>query len=634
MMPYPQTAWESLVLQVSTAAQLPPTSPALLWLLNGINLRRFAQALAGFGVTEPHEIRILTDEELVSIGMCVVHVRQLRALTGPVSPEAGIPVQQAAIDRSFGPLQTGGHHAEQAPASKSKRERVRRDNANFQLVNAETAASMALRAAAGGPPPRPPADGTLDDAQALDAEAAAMARAAMARDAASMVVFAHEAKRLASRDLANALAKCRDHEVNISIQFAKDCVDDPDGSPEIAAKALKATSHALADCPRWLRGALYAAQKLVRDYLIWRIQLRTDLGDRPAFLLALKNVVGKENWNSDSYSLYMHCHSKAVRSRFAHAFPSNAKISGMKRKSGVRPARTRPKNKPDKASGNEEERTAEEELFSQLQHIWDDIAEPLAETSDFPPPPGLDSDSDSNSPPEQPGFAAASTQPGSAAAWLDAGRGLEAVSAKATGVIGTPLRGPHTFVHSAARTVCEGRRVCDLHGEAHAAEREDRRILVLSDLNRHLVWREYDGASRTESESGLPLNERHRVHFRPGALELVAELVQNPNCCFAIVSSMGLFHASPCLRLLLQQAIPYSEWVVDETLDGKWTDYKTTYTIKDMQLRWENDVNDQQGDCRETLCLDLKYKTERTFVVEWYGEVYIYIYIYIYIHMY
>ncbi len=163
--------------------------------------------------------------------------------------------------------------------------------------------------------------------------------------------------------------------------------------------------------------------------------------------------------------------------------------------------------------------------------------------------------------------------------------------------------------------------MCDLHAEAHAAEREDRRILVLSDLNRHLVWREYNGASRTESESGTPLNERHRLHFRPGALEFVADLVQHSTCCFAIVSSMGLFHASPCLRLLLQHAIPGSEWVVDEALDGKWTNYKATYTIKGMQLRWENDVNDQQGDCRET-CMDLKYKTERTFGVEWSGEVF------------
>jgi hypothetical protein len=120
---------------------------------------------------------------------------------------------------------------------------------------------------------------------------------------------------------------------------------------------------------------------------------------------------------------------------------------------------------------------------------------------------------------------------------------------------------------------------------------------------------------------GTPLNERHRLHFRPGALKLVADLVQHHNCCFAIVSSMGLFHASPCLRLLLQDAIPGSEWVVDETLDGKWTNYMATYTIKDKQLRWENDVNDQQGDCRET-CMDMKYKTERTFVVEWSGEVY------------
>jgi hypothetical protein len=149
--------------------------------------------------------------------------------------------------------------------------------------------------------------------------------------------------------------------------------------------------------------------------------------------------------------------------------------------------------------------------------------------------------------------------------------------------------------------------------EALGAEQENSRILVLSELNSLLVWREYDGASRADSASGIRIHDRHMLHFRPGALELVAALIGEPTCCFAIVSCMGLYNASPILRLLLENAIPGSEWVVDEVLDGKWTDNKATFTIEGMTLRWENDHN---GNCRET-CLDLSHKTERTFAFEW-----------------
>eukprot|EP00972_Heterocapsa_arctica_P104058 15335433-Heterocapsa_arctica.AAC.1 len=72
---------------------------------------------------------------------------------------------------------------------------------------------MSFRAEAGGPPQRPPADDGSGSAAAsssmgpatLDAEAAAMAR-----DAAKMVEYAHEAKILASKGLASALEQCSD----------------------------------------------------------------------------------------------------------------------------------------------------------------------------------------------------------------------------------------------------------------------------------------------------------------------------------------------------------------------------------------------------------------------------------------
>eukprot|EP00972_Heterocapsa_arctica_P052029 7655486-Heterocapsa_arctica.AAC.1 len=121
------------------------TNPALLWLLDCIEMRMFAQKLAAYGATEVYHIRCLSDVELVNTGMRLVQVRRLRAATGPPAPEAGISVQPTALTMSlWDHLPAGGYHEEhyeEAPASKSKRERVRRAEASLRTYSAETTAS-------------------------------------------------------------------------------------------------------------------------------------------------------------------------------------------------------------------------------------------------------------------------------------------------------------------------------------------------------------------------------------------------------------------------------------------------------------------------------------------------------------
>eukprot|EP00972_Heterocapsa_arctica_P029122 4283166-Heterocapsa_arctica.AAC.1 len=66
-----------------------------------------------------------------------------------------------------------------------------------------------------------------------------------------------------------------------TIKYAKERVDCIDGSLEMAAHAFIATSRALASTiAGHLNAALLKAEKCTRDYLIWRRQLRTPIGDR------------------------------------------------------------------------------------------------------------------------------------------------------------------------------------------------------------------------------------------------------------------------------------------------------------------------------------------------------------------
>jgi hypothetical protein len=71
-------------------------------LLVGIRMEEWVDLLANLGVTEVPDLHELMDEEFYATGMRLVPLRKLRATAGPPAPEAGIPVQFAALPMSYG----------------------------------------------------------------------------------------------------------------------------------------------------------------------------------------------------------------------------------------------------------------------------------------------------------------------------------------------------------------------------------------------------------------------------------------------------------------------------------------------------------------------------------------------------
>lgn len=166
--------------------------------------------------------------------------------------------------------------------------------------------------------------------------------------------------------------------------------------------------------------------------------------------------------------------------------------------------------------------------------------------------------------------------------------------AKVQGIIGCPrMTIPKPIVHaSGARTDCISN--CDMlvsledTSPPQAYLHEDK-ILVLSELNHCLVWRDYNGryfhGQSDSTDEPLQMPNGHRLYIRPGAESLVASLLKHPDCSLVITSGMGHWHCLPFVRLLLQSAVP-GEWVVDDVLEGQWFCFGAggTHTIEGATL--------------------------------------------------
>ena len=102
-------------------------------------------------------------------------------------------------------------------------------------------------------------------------------------------------------------------------------MENPKGSPELAAAALNAISRAVASCPSGVLWDLLAsAEKCVRDNFIWKTQLLTPLNDRQAFCNRLLQATG--NIDTNSWSQLLHSHSKQVPPKFPEVFFSKDKL--------------------------------------------------------------------------------------------------------------------------------------------------------------------------------------------------------------------------------------------------------------------------------------------------------------------
>ena len=107
--------------------------------------------------------------------------------------------------------------------------------------------------------------------------------------------------------------------------------------------------------------------------------------------------------------------------------------------------------------------------------------------------------------------------------------------------------------------------VGDSRGEVARPTGTEDRLLVCCELNSVLVWRDYSdgsGLMRYETfrtESGKMI----KTFIRPGAGDLVASLLREPRCDFAIFSAMQQEkYCVPIAELLLKRACPEGEWVL------------------------------------------------------------------------
>jgi hypothetical protein len=251
------------------------------------DMEPFAVPLMHLGVTNISDLDIVTDEELCSIGMKVVHVRKMRNATVP--PATAEPERETAW--SSRPL----------PPAMPSTERHRLRNVKLDPTIHIAAAADANIAAA---------------ADAIDRAAAADADTNIVAAATTMLQYTILAQAEASNALARCLAiGCGRPEVVANITFAKQQVEVMESSPAIAADGLIAAMRRLASCPKahQLYDTLAKAVQVVRDYFIWRTQLRTPIGDRPAFIANLSAAMGFDvKADPNLYSHLMHSHNKEV----------------------------------------------------------------------------------------------------------------------------------------------------------------------------------------------------------------------------------------------------------------------------------------------------------------------------------
>ena len=122
-----------------------------------------------------------------------------------------------------------------------------------------------------------------------------------------------------------------------------------------------------------------------------------------------------------------------------------------------------------------------------------------------------------------------------------------------------------SVIEEPTATTASSADVSDSRGEVARSTGTEGRLLVCCELNGVLVWRDYSdgsGLMRYETfrtESGKMV----KTFIRPGAGDLVASLLREPRCDFAIFSAMQQEkYCVPIAELLLKRACPEGEWVL------------------------------------------------------------------------
>ena len=166
---------------------------------------------------------------------------------------------------------------------------------------------------------------------------------AAAQEAAQVVGELNDAQVAASKALEKVLLGVDEaSDVACKLREAKTYVDMTMAActPRDAGQALLASMAACSAArPQPQRRPVIEATKRVRDFFVWKLQIRVSLNDRNGFIDALTDALG--DINADIFSQIMHAHSRHVAALFHRAFFSNAGYEAVRR-GGVR-AKRRPR---------------------------------------------------------------------------------------------------------------------------------------------------------------------------------------------------------------------------------------------------------------------------------------------------
>ena len=344
----PPTKYRLQPTMESTVAGQAP-SQELMEFLSQHHMDRFAWPLhLTFGVGRAEEFRFVSDSELASLGMGVVHIRQIRACTGAADKASLISVQFARPTPS----------AEEKRTEEKHREADHYAAPDGSLSAERTAASVAQRSERGCVPPSRGAspmrghDPTSADPPAFrEGEEMIMVKAMeykreMSEQTLQKILEEFHDQLQQSRDLIEVcLLSALNH-----MSSHKHAENHGQAAQE-AACAMNAASRAQACCPHGkLHDSISQAEMMLRDLLVLSTQLQCPLGDRDLFVARLEVALGMatgglrrqaghaQPHGRDMFSQLMHSHSKVMVKMFPHVFLSNSKVEAKNRR-GRRPAR-------------------------------------------------------------------------------------------------------------------------------------------------------------------------------------------------------------------------------------------------------------------------------------------------------
>ena len=150
-----------------------------------------------------------------------------------------------------------------------------------------------------------------------------------AQQCAKIFVGAHEAHLAAFYALGDVLLLQALPEAVVFVLLAAQEQLAAEASLETAARALMFANTAPDGL---LRTTLHAVLIKLRNHVVWQAQLGIPLGDRDAYMKALKLAFGEQCYNDVLESQLMIAHTKEIGDSFPDAFLSNAKLIALRRK--------------------------------------------------------------------------------------------------------------------------------------------------------------------------------------------------------------------------------------------------------------------------------------------------------------